>query len=94
MWRYVGLVRADVSEKRVVSIFRTEKSVNEKLRKYLAESASSRILSVLKIKVKRSSETSVLTRSTWSHIPEDGILHVLMITDFLLIPSELRYIRA
>jgi hypothetical protein len=29
----------------------------------------------LKIEVMRSSETSVHARSTWHHIPEDGILH-------------------
>jgi hypothetical protein len=29
----------------------------------------------LKMEAMRSSETSVHTRSTWRHIPEDGILH-------------------
>jgi hypothetical protein len=31
--------------------------------------------SALKMEAARSSETSVHTRSTWRHIPEDGILH-------------------
>jgi hypothetical protein len=36
---------------------------------------SSPILVTLMLKAIRSSETSVLTRTTRSHIPEDGILH-------------------
>jgi hypothetical protein len=35
---------------------------------------SSLILSTLKMEAKRSSETSGLTRLTWHHIQEDGIL--------------------
>jgi hypothetical protein len=35
----------------------------------------SRIFFTLKMEAIRSSETSVHTRSTWRHIPEDGILH-------------------
>jgi hypothetical protein len=38
--------------------------------------ASSRNLCTLMMKVIRSSETSVLTRVTRSHILEDGILHI------------------
>jgi hypothetical protein len=37
--------------------------------------SSSLILSTLIMEEKRSSETSVLTRATWRHIQEDGILH-------------------
>jgi hypothetical protein len=29
MWRHVGLVRTDISEERVASIFRVEKSASE-----------------------------------------------------------------
>jgi hypothetical protein len=43
-------------------------------------------LSTLKMEAIRSSETSVHTRSTWRHIPEDGILH----NDTCLLPSLLR----
>jgi hypothetical protein len=34
------------------------------------------ILFTLMMEAMRSSETSHLTRTTWRHIPEDGILHV------------------
>jgi hypothetical protein len=36
---------------------------------------SSTILVTLMMEALSSSETSVLTRVTWRHIPEDGIIH-------------------
>jgi hypothetical protein len=33
------------------------------------------ILSTLKMEAARSSETTALTRPTWHHVSEDGILH-------------------
>jgi hypothetical protein len=59
MWRRVGLMWTDVSEERIASIFRVEKS----------------------------SETSVHTRPTQRHIPEDGILHTYVPVKFSLLLS-------
>jgi hypothetical protein len=61
MWRRVNLVRTDVSEERVTSIFRVEKY--------------NRVFSTMKMEVTHSSGTLVLPRSTRRNIPEDGILH-------------------
>jgi hypothetical protein len=71
MWHRVGLVTTDVSEERVDSIFRVERI--SKLGTTLA--VRSLILYFLKMEATRSSETSVLTRPTRRHIPEDGTLH-------------------
>jgi hypothetical protein len=50
---------------------------------------SSLILSTLMKEMVHSSETSVLTRGTWHHIPEDGILHVpKTLTDLPRIPAS------
>jgi hypothetical protein len=87
MWRRVDPVKwTDVSEGRIASVFRVEKSASEEP----AWAGSSRLLlfahdncsladsSILKTEAKRSSETLVhFTRSTRRHIPEDGILHCL-----------------
>jgi hypothetical protein len=59
MWRRVDLVRSDVSEESIASIFRVEKSAS----KEPAWACSSVC------------EMSVRTRSTRRHIPEDGILN-------------------
>jgi hypothetical protein len=76
MWRCVDLTLTDVSEERIASIFRKEKSVSEYfILQPPAHSGSSLAdFSTLKIEAIRSSETSVHIRSTQRHIPEDGIL--------------------
>jgi hypothetical protein len=66
MWYHVDVVWTDVSEERIASIFRVEKSASEEP----AWAGGS----TLKMQAIRSSETSVYTRSTRHHIPEDGIL--------------------
>jgi hypothetical protein len=68
MWRCVCLVLTDVSEERIASIFRVEKSPSEEL----AWAGGCRLL--LKMEAIRSSEMSVNTRPTQCHIPEDDIL--------------------
>jgi hypothetical protein len=82
MWRRVGLVRTDVSEKRVASIFRVQRI--RYIRTTLAVAGSqpfanaalrSRVLSTLKMKATPSSKTSVLTRTTRRHIQENGTFH-------------------
>jgi hypothetical protein len=85
MWRRVNLVNwTDVSEERVASIFRVEKSASEEpswagsssLLPPTHSGSSFADFSILKMGATRSSETSVqFTRSTRRHIPEDGILH-------------------
>jgi hypothetical protein len=57
----VALVRTDFSEESIASIIRVL--------------ASSPIFVTLMMEAIRSTETSVLTRATRRHIPEDGILH-------------------
>jgi hypothetical protein len=67
MWRCVHLVWTDVSEERIAS----ELSLQP-----LAHAGSSLAdFSPLKMEVIRPSDTSVHTRSTQRHIPEDGIHH-------------------
>jgi hypothetical protein len=101
MWRCVVLVWTDVSEERIASIFRVEKSASEgpawscgcrlsqqsKTPSYMrtgspcslqspAHAGSSLAnFSTLNMEAIRSSETSVHTRSTQHHIPEEGILY-------------------
>jgi hypothetical protein len=83
MWRRVDLVWTDISEERIASIFRVEKSASEdpawagvsKLQPPDHAGSPLADFYTLKMEAIRSSETSVHTRSTRRHIPEDGILH-------------------
>jgi hypothetical protein len=86
MWCNVYLVNwTDVSEERITSIFRVEKSASEEptwaggSRRLLPPahvSSSLADFSTLKMEAIRSSENSVqFTKVTRCHIPEDGILH-------------------
>jgi hypothetical protein len=75
MWRLVAFVRTDVSEKCVASVIMVQRI--SKLRTTLVvinDNPSSLIRSNVMIKVTSFSETSVLTKSTRHHNPEDGIL--------------------
>jgi hypothetical protein len=71
-WRCVDLELTDVSEERIASIFRVEKSASEEPPSagrcgfFYPEDGGEAI---------RSSETSILARCTQHHIPEDDILH-------------------
>jgi hypothetical protein len=74
MLRRVGLVRTDVSEECISSIIKV------KLFSELATAnvvPRSMILFTLMIESIRFSETSVLTRVTRRHIPEDDILQAM-----------------
>jgi hypothetical protein len=81
MWRSVGIVWADVSKKRIASIFRVEKSASEEpawADGYRPAHAVSSLadFSTLKMEAMLFSETSAHTTSTQRHIPEYGILIV------------------
>jgi hypothetical protein len=92
MLRRVDLVWTDVKEERIAFIFRVEKSASEepewaggcrlshhsKTQPTSHAGSSLTDFSTLKMKAIRSYETSVHTRSTRSHIPDDGIFHVYL----------------
>jgi hypothetical protein len=73
MWRRVGLVRTDVSEKRVASI-----QAGSVLQLLVTAKVvpSSLILSSLKMEATRYSETLLPTILTQRHIQEDILQHV------------------
>jgi hypothetical protein len=80
MWRCVDLASTDVSEERIASIFRIEKSASGEpacsLHLTPDHASSPRAdFSTLKMETVLSSETSVDARSTQRDIPEDDILH-------------------
>jgi hypothetical protein len=64
IWRRVDIVLTDVSEQRLQPPAHADSSLTD--------------FSALKMEATRSSETSVHTRSTRRHIPENYILHTSM----------------
>jgi hypothetical protein len=81
MWHREGLVRTDISEESVASIFRVER-ISELATTFPISckpanaAPSSLILSTLKMEEIRYSETLILTRPTRRHIPEDRSLRM------------------
>jgi hypothetical protein len=67
-WGRMVLVRVNVSEERIVPIFRV---------KIINELGNMLMILTLKIEAVRSSETSLLTRARQCHIAEDDILHYI-----------------
>jgi hypothetical protein len=72
MLRRVALVRTDVSEELCSSFMRVTR-IGELVTASVVP--RSPILVTLMKEALNSSETSVLTRTTWRNIPEDAILH-------------------
>jgi hypothetical protein len=73
----VAVVRTDVSEDCIATISRVQRISELGSEQFLvtANVFSMLFLSILMVEAIHSSETLVLTRATWHHIPEDSILH-------------------
>jgi hypothetical protein len=76
-WHCVALIRTDVSEDRIASIFRVHecKQVTERSCKLLYRQRLVEDSCTLKMEAIQSSETSVLIRATRCHLPEDDNHH-------------------
>jgi hypothetical protein len=74
MWHRVDIVWTDVSEEHITSILTVEKSASEELQPLAHAGNSLADFSTVKMEVIRFSVTSIHTRSTRCHIPQDGIL--------------------
>jgi hypothetical protein len=82
-WHHVALFRTDILEEGIASIIKMERIIEVRAFSHSVAQLlvtanivpSSLILSTLMMEAVHSSETSVLTRVTSRHIPENGILH-------------------